>query len=130
MEDEEGFAMRAMESKPHLYRDNPLRRELESVRNKDPEYFSIVHAIRTGKGNKSLPADLKHTRCSMSIMDEAKIVCISGADGIDRLYPSKGYREKIIQLIHKGGKHLEIVLATYSLHYRWPKMRNDIKTHV
>ena len=67
----------------------------------------------------------------MSIMEEAEIVCISGADGIDRIYPPpNGYREKIIQLIHKGGKHMEIVLTTCSLHYRWPKMRNDIKTHV
>ena len=35
LEDEEGFAMRVMESKPHLLRDNPLLRELESVGNKD-----------------------------------------------------------------------------------------------
>ena len=66
----------------------------------------------------------------MGIMEEAEIVCISGADGIDRIYPPKGYREKIIQLIHKGGKHLDIVLAISALHYRWPKMRNDIKTYV
>ena len=66
----------------------------------------------------------------MGTMEEAEVVCISGADGVDRIYPPKQYKEKIIQLIHKGGKHLDIVLATCALHYRWPKMKNDVKTHV
>ena len=66
----------------------------------------------------------------MSIMDEAKVVCISGTDGVDRIYPPKQYRQHIIELIHKGGKHLDIVLATCALHYRWQKIKNDVKTHV
>ena len=33
LDDEEGFAMRVMESKPHFLRDNPLLMELESVGN-------------------------------------------------------------------------------------------------
>ena len=113
--------MRVKESKPHLLRDNPLLRELESVGNKDPVYFSIVHAIRTGQGNKSLPSDseaykLGGERHMMSIMDEAKIICISGGNGIDRIYPPKGFREKIIKLIHQGGKHFNKMMATCSLH--------------
>ena len=127
--------MRVMERKSHLLRDNPLLRELESVGNKDSEYSSILHAIRTGQSNKSLPSNSEAYKMGgewhiMSIMEEAEIICISRGDGIDRIYPPKGFREKIIKLIHKGGKHLDIVLATCALHYRWPKMRNDIKTHV
>ena len=85
--------MRVMESKPHLLRDNPLLRDLESVGNKDQEYSSIVHAIRTGQGNESLPSDSEAYKMggewsSMSIMDEAEIICISGDD--DRIYPPKG----------------------------------------
>ena len=66
----------------------------------------------------------------MSIIEEAKIICISGGDGFDRIYPPKGFREMIIKLIHQGGKHLDIVLEMCALHYRWPKMRNDFKTLV
>ena len=66
----------------------------------------------------------------MSIMEEAEVVCISGTDGVDRIYPPKQYRQHNFELINKGGKRLDIVLATCALHYRWPKMRNDIITHV
>ena len=37
----------------------------------------------------------------MSIMDEAEIVSISRDDGIDRIYPPKGFRERIINSIHR-----------------------------
>ena len=66
----------------------------------------------------------------ISIMEEAEIICISGGDGINKIYPPKGFREKIIQLIHQGGKHLDIWLATCNLQNRWPIMQNDIKTCV
>ena len=59
----------------------------------------------------------------MGVMDEAEVVYISGDDGIDRIYPPKAYRKHIIELTQKGGKHLDIVLATCVLHYRWPKMK-------
>ena len=55
LEDGEAFAMRVMVSMPHLLRDNPLLWELEDIRQKDQDYSSIVHAIRTGQGHKSLP---------------------------------------------------------------------------
>ena len=75
LEDGEGFAMRVMESKPHLLRDNPLLRELESVGSKDQEYSSIVHAFRTRQSNKSLASELEAYKMegkwsNMSIMDE------------------------------------------------------------
>ena len=99
LDDGEGFSMRVMESKPHLLRDNPLLRELESVGNKDSEYSSILHAIRTGQSNKSLPSGSEAYKMGgewsmMSIMKEAEIVCISGADGIDRMYPQKNLEKK------------------------------------
>ena len=52
----------------------------------------------------------------MGIMDEAEVVCISGVDGVDRIYLPKQYWQHIIELIHRGGKHLDIVLATCALH--------------
>ena len=42
---------------------------------------------------------------SLSIMDEAEVVSISRDDGIDRIYPPKEFRERIITSIHRGGKH-------------------------
>ena len=97
--------MRVMKSKPHLLRDNPLLRELESVGNKDPEYSSIVHAIRTGQGNKSLPSDSEAYKMggewsSMSIMDKAEIICISGAD---RFIHQKGLERRSSSSYNKEG---------------------------
>ena len=117
--------MRVMVSMPHLLRDNPLLRELEEIGQKNQDYSSIVHAIRTGQGHKSLPLGSEGYRIggewsSMSIMDEAEIISVSGDDGIDRIYPPKEFWEKIISSIHRGGKHFAIVFATYSEHYRWP----------
>ena len=63
-------------------------------------------------------------------MDEAEVISISGDDGIDRIYPPKGFRERIISSMHRGGKHYMIVFATCNQHYRWPQMRLDIKTHI
>ena len=67
---------------------------------------------------------------SLSIMDEAEVVSISGVDGIDRIYPPKEFWERIIASIHRGGKHFAIVFTTCSQHYRWPQMRVDIKIHI
>ena len=66
----------------------------------------------------------------MGVMDEAEVVYISGDDGVDRIYPPKGYRKRIIELTHEGGKHVDIVLAAYSTHYRWPKMKQEKKQHI
>ena len=63
-------------------------------------------------------------------MDEAEVISISGDDGIDRIYPPKGFRERIISIMHRGGKHYAIVNATCNQHYRWPQMRSDKKTHI
>ena len=57
MEDEDAFAMKVTVSMPHLLRDNPRLRQLEEVAQKDKDYSAIIHAIRTGQSNKSLPID-------------------------------------------------------------------------
>ena len=135
LDEGDDFVMRVMESKPQLLRDNPFLKEVEKIGSKDPEYYGIIHALRTGSSNKSLPPDSEARKMGgewdkMGVMDEAEVVYISGDDGIDRIYPPKGYREYIIELTHKGGKHQDIVLATCSTHYRWPKMKQQIKQHI
>ena len=66
----------------------------------------------------------------MGVMNKAEVVYIAGDDGIDRIYPPKAPRKTIIELLHKGGKHLDIAMANCVLHYRWPKMKQDIKSHI
>ena len=66
----------------------------------------------------------------MGVMDEAEVVYISGDDGIDQIYPPKEYRKQIIEKTHEGGKHVEIVMATVATHYRWPKMKQEIKQYI
>ena len=63
-------------------------------------------------------------------MDEEEVVYIARDGKIDRIYPPKPYRKHIIKLTHKWGNHLDIVLATCVLHYRWPKIKQDIKSHI
>ena len=48
------FAMRILERKPHLLRDNPFIKEVESMGSKDPEHYGIIHTLRPGFSNKSL----------------------------------------------------------------------------
>ena len=38
LDEGDDFAMRVMESKPQLLRDNPFLKEVESIGSKDPEY--------------------------------------------------------------------------------------------
>ena len=59
LDDGDDFAMRIMKSNPHLLRDNPLLKELESIGSKDPEYYNIIHALRTRSSNESLSATLR-----------------------------------------------------------------------
>ena len=66
----------------------------------------------------------------MGVMDEAEVVYISGDDRVDRIYPPKEYRKRKLELTRKGGKQLDIVLATCSMHYRWLKMKQEIKQHI
>ena len=117
LEDEDAFAMRVAVSMPHLLRDNPRLRQLEEIARKDKEYSAIIHAIRTGQSNKSLPAGSEGYKMGgewdkMSIMEEAEVIAISGDDGIDRIFPPKEFRETIITSMHQGGKHFVIVFAT------------------
>ena len=127
--------MQVIESKPQLLRNNPYLKEVESIGSKDPEYYGIIHALRTGSSNKSLPKESEACRMGgeggkMGLMDEAKVVFISGDDGIDRIYPPKEYRKEIIEKTHKGGKHVDIVMATIKTHYMWPKMKQEVKKHI
>ena len=94
LKEDEDFAMRVMVSKPHLLRDNPLLKDLEDTNKKDPEYFNIIHALRTGSSNKSIPPASEARRMGgewgkMAIMQEAEVVYIAVDDGIDRIYPPK-----------------------------------------
>ena len=57
LEGDDEFAMQIMESKPQLLRNNPYLKLVESIGRKDPEYFGIIHALRTGSSNKSLPKE-------------------------------------------------------------------------
>ena len=66
----------------------------------------------------------------MGVMQEDEVVYISCDDSIDRIYPPKAHRKTIIELLHKGGKHLDIVMARCVLHYRWPQMKQDVKSHI
>ena len=59
LDEEDDYVMRVMESKPQLLRNNPYLKEVESIGSKDPEYYGIIHALRTGSSNKSLPKDLE-----------------------------------------------------------------------
>ena len=127
--------MRVMVSMPHLLHDNPLLQQLEEVAQKDKDYSAIIHTIRTGQGHKSLPHNSEGYKLGgewsrMSIMEEAEAISVSGDDGIDRIFPPKGYRGRIISSLHQGGKHFPIVFATCSKYYRWPGVRVEIKTHV
>ena len=116
LEDGDAFAMKVMVSMPHLLRDNPRLRQLEEVAQKDKDYSAIIHAIRTGQGHKSLPPGSEGYRMGgewdkMLIMDEAEVISISGDDGIDRIFPPKGFRETIVSSLHQGGKHFAIIFC-------------------
>ena len=124
-----------MESKPQLLRNNPYLKLVESIGRKDPEYFGIIHALRTGSSNKSLPKESEACRMGgkwgkMGVMDKAEVVFISGDNGIDRIYPSKEYRKQIIEKTPEGSKHVDIVMATITTHYRWPKMKQEVNKHI
>ena len=91
---------------PHLLRDNPRLRQLEEIAQKDKDYSAIIHAIRTGQNNKSLPVGSKGYKIGgewnqMLIMDKAEVISISGDDGIDRLFPPKEFRETIVSSMHQ-----------------------------
>ena len=51
--------MRIMVSKPHLIKDNPLLKDLEDIGRKDPKYFHIIHAIKTGSPTNPFLLTLK-----------------------------------------------------------------------
>ena len=88
LDGDDEFTMRIMESKPQLLRNNPFLKDVESIGSKDPEYFGIIHALRTGSSNKSLPKESEAHRMGgewgkMGVMDKAEVVFIRGDDGID-----------------------------------------------
>ena len=118
--------MRVMTSKHHLMRDNLLLSDLEDIGRKDEEYYRIVQAIRTGGSFKTLPSESEGRKIggewnSLKIMKEAEIVYLDGTYGIDRIYPPKAYRSKILETICSGDMQLDAAMERAILHYAWPK---------
>ena len=66
LEGDDEFAMQIIESKPQLLRNNPYLKDVESIGSKDPEYFGIIHALRTGSSNKSLPKESEAHRMGVN----------------------------------------------------------------
>ena len=63
-------------------------------------------------------------------MKEAEKVYLAGPDGIDRIYPPQAYRNKFTEILHNGGGQLDAVMTRARLHYSWPKMAEDVNSHV
>ena len=57
-------------------------------------------------------------------------MCLASTDGITRIYPPKVYRSKILEILHSRGRQLDAVMTRARIHYSWPKMAEDLKSHV
>ena len=120
-----------MTSAMHLLKDNPLLKQIEKMGRKDPDYSLILHAVRTGGSNKSLP--IKSEGCHMGgewgkleIMDQSDIIVLQEKHGVTKIYPPKEYRSHIIDSLHSGGRKSDSMLLCCHLHYHWPGMRKAL----
>ena len=63
-------------------------------------------------------------------MQEPEVVYLNGSHGISRIYPPKPYGKKTLEFLHKKGRRYEAVLKKAKIHYHWPGLKNDVRSHV
>ena len=101
------YAKSVVTSQSHLIKDYPLLKEMEEMGSKDEEYFKILHAIRTGSSNTTLPSSSEGKKMGGE-WNRLHIMYLVGNDGISRIYLPKPYREKILEVLHKGVQYMKL----------------------
>ena len=109
-----------MTSAVHLLKDNPLLKQIEKMGRMDPDYSLILHAIRTGGSNRSLPHDSEARRIGgewgkLEIMDQSDIIVLQEKQGVTKIYPPKEYRSHIIDSLHSGGRKSDSMLGCITI---------------
>ena len=95
----------------------------------------MIKYIRTNRNFKKLPPHSEGFRMggewpNLEILPEAEVIILHENNKINKIYPPKVHRPKILETLHKSGRKLESILCRAKLHYNWPGIRQDIHKHV
>ena len=65
---------------------------------------------------------------NLEVTPEAEVIVLHEDKKVSKIYPTKAYRPKILEVMHKSGRKLNSVLWRTRLHYTWPGIRRTLMT--
>ena len=66
----------------------------------------------------------------LEILNEFEIIVLRETDTVSKIFPPKQYRPLILEDLHKSGRKEDLVFLRTNLHYTWPSIWGDVKSHV
>merc|ERR1712240_104711 len=122
------------ESMPFL-RDNPALKRLEDICKKDSDYMTILNHIRAGKSFRDLPQSSEGRNmggewAKLRVLDEFEIVVLRESEHVSKIFPPAAYRAHIMEELHRSGKKEESIFLRIRMHYTWPNIKKDVRSHV
>merc|ERR1711867_298258 len=122
------------ESMPFLC-DNPALKRLEDICKKDNDYMTILNHIRAGKSFRDLPPSSEGSKmggewAKLRVLDKFEIVVLRESDSVSKIFPPVAYRAHIMEELHRSGKKEDSIFLRIRLHYMWPNIKKDVRSHV
>merc|ERR1711873_75519 len=122
------------ESMPFL-RDNPALKRLEDICKKDNDYMTILNHIRASKSFRDLPPSSEGSKiggewAKLRVLDKFEIVVLRESDSVSKIFPPVAYRAHIMEELHPSGKKEDSIFLRVRMHYTWPNIKKDVRSHV
>ena len=129
------LCLRVFTESRHILRDNPALRKLEEMGQKDQDYKTMIEFVRANKSfwdlsTTSEGATMGGEWPTLEILDEFKIIVLRETDTVSKIFPPIQYQPLIPEELHKSGRKEDSVFLRTHLHYTWPTIRKDVKSHI
>ena len=63
-------------------------------------------------------------------LDEFEVIVLRETDTVSKIFPPRQYWPLILEELHKSGRKDDSVFLRTRLHYTWPTICKDVKSHV
>ena len=102
---------------------------------KDEDYKTMTDFIRANKSFRDLPTSSEGSRMGgewpkLELLDKFEIIVLRETDTVSKIFPPRQYRPLILEELHKSGRKEDSVFLRTRLHYTWPTIQKDVKSHV
>ena len=95
----------------------------------------MIQFIQANKSSQDLPTMFEGARMGgewpkLEILDKFEVIVLRETDTVSKIFPPRQYQPLILEELHKSGRKEDSVFLRTHLHYTWPSIQKDVKSHV